>query len=121
MPHIATSRAEFDGPYLASRSDAIRSMIAKIRAVELPTPEGASIQMQRLIIAETTANELIAAGRTDPLDLVDNPIMVWLWSPFDVMSSLVAQGFKTVLDGTGKYSIPVSLDLDDYPPYQETA
>ena len=111
---IATSDAQFDPVYWASKSDAIIKMVAAIQAV--PTTQG---EAPRLAIAVDTANALIADGWTDPPDLVDNPIMVWGWSPFFVMQSLIAQGKTTVLDGTGKYSIKVSLDLDDYPAYIE--
>lgn len=112
----ATSEAQFDAAFWASKSKAILDMVAKIKAC--PSTEGTA---PRFDIAIKTANELIAAGRTDPPDLVDSPIMVWLWSPWFVMNSLIEQGKTTVLDGTGKYPIKVSIDLDDYPPYQETA
>jgi len=114
MPNIATSDAQFDPVYWASKSDAIRAMVKQIQA--MPTERGTG---PRLEIAEVTANALIAEGRTDQADLVDNPIMVWGWSPFFVMQSLIAQGKTTTPDGTGTFSIKVSLDLDDYPAYLE--
>jgi hypothetical protein len=110
---LATSETQFNAAYWASKSQAILDMVAKIRAC--PTSEGDG---PRFNIAINTATELIAAGRTDPPDLVDSPIMVWLWSPWRVMTQLIDQGETTVLDGTGKYPIKVSIDLNDYPVYQ---
>lgn len=113
---LATSETQFNTAFWASKSKAILDMVAKIKATNPQLGTGA-----RFAIAEATANELIAAGRTDPPDLVDSPIMVWLWSPWFVMNSLIEQGKTTTPDGTGKYAIKVSIDLNDYPPYQETA
>jgi hypothetical protein len=111
MP-IATSDAQFDPVYWASKSPAILGLVKAIKSI--PTEQGTGA---RLALAIDTANALIADGRTGPADLVDNPIMVWLWSPFFVMQSLIAQGKMATPDGTGKYPIKVSLDLEDYPAY----
>ena len=112
MPTIATSDAQFDPVYWKSKSPAILEMVKEIQNTDPRKGQGPRVE-----IAVNTANALIAEGRTGQADLVDNPIMVWGWSPFFVMQSLLAQGKRTTLDGTGKYLIAVSLDLDDYPAY----
>ena len=112
MPNIATSEAQFNAAYWASKSPAILAMVKAVEASPVIQGTGA-----RFSIAEDTANALIADGRTGQEDLVDAPIMVWLWRPWFVMTGLIAQGKTTTPDGTGKYQIKVSIDLDDYPAY----
>jgi hypothetical protein len=106
----ATSESQFNAAYWASKSPAITAMV---KAINAAPPN----QLARVAIAEDTANALIADGRTGQQDLVDNPIMVWGWSPWFVMQSLIAQGKTTTPDGTGTQKIKVSIDLNDYPAY----
>jgi hypothetical protein len=122
-PTVGTSEAQFDPIYWASKSPEILMMMAEIKAVPvvvdgIANPECIS---QRAAIADNTAKNLIAQGRTGPADLVDNPIMVWGWSPFVVMSQLIAQGEPRVMDITNTYPIKPSILLSDYPTYQAPA
>lgn len=123
-PNQNGNNPEFDNAYWAHQDPAVR----KLRSIDLTTFTG-------LNAAAMEADALALRGF-----LIDVPIMVWQWEPFKVMEQRVAYGYTWVpaarmpnvavapgvtQPGAASYdpstippgAIKVSLDFDDYPPY----
>jgi hypothetical protein len=124
-----------DAVYWASKSLAIKAMVAAIKVAQ----SGKSAWTANAI-ALAAAQQLALAGHVDQADLVDVPIMVWGWDPLLTMQTRISYGYTWVpsalaapieiapgliVPGVPSYSasqpeagyIKVSIDAADYPVY----
>lgn len=122
--------SDFNTTYWASKSPEINAMFAAVQANPVNWNQ----------ICFAVASSLAAQGRTTAVDLVDIPIMGWLWDPLNTMQLRLNYGYAwvpsaltppveiapgIVVAGQPSYnpndppplSIKVSVTLTDYPAY----